>query len=151
MDDISRIKKQVALYGLVFIAVCQIVSLFIIGFDVLFTVFLMAGLAAGLVCFNLIEFFLKKMLDSGNAGLSTLSFVIRILIYCGVFFIAVKQGTACGLACLLGILAPKVPLYYFHAIKPDFNTKRKVRPEVQAMYEAEDREREEGDWKREGE
>lgn len=151
MDDISKIKKQVVVYGFIFIVICQIASFFIIGFEPLFALFLLAGFAAGIVNFNIIEFFLKKMLASGNAGFSTLSFVIRILIYCAVFFIAVKQGTAAGLACLLGILAPKLPLYYFHAIKPDFNKERKVRPEVQAMYEAEDKEREEGSWGREEE
>lgn len=151
MDDIGKIKKQVALYGFAVIAVCQIVSLVIIGFDLMFTLFLIAGYAAGLVNFLIIEFFLKKMLASGNASYSTLSFVIRILIYCAVFFIAVKQGTAQGLACLLGILAPKVPLYYFNAVKPDFNTERKVRPEVQAMYEAEDKEKEDEYWGREEE
>ncbi len=151
MDDVGKIKKQVAVYGFIFIAICQAASLFIMGFDVMFTVFLLAGFASGLVCFNLIAFFLKKMLDSGNAGFSTLSFIIRILIYCGVFFVAIRQGTSCGLACLLGILAPKLPLYYFHAIKPDFNTKRRVRPEVQAMYEAEDKEKEDKYWGREEE
>lgn len=148
MDDISKIKKQVAVYGFVFIVICQIVSLFVIGFNLLFSVFLLAGFAAGILNFNLIEFFLKKMLESGNAGFSTLSFVIRILIYCAVFFIAVKQGTAPGLACLLGILAPKLPLYYFHAVKTEFNKDRKVRPEVQAMYDAEDKEKEDEYWDR---
>ena len=151
MDDVSKIKKQVAIYGFAVIVVCQIISLFIIGFDIWFTVFLLAGFATALVNFNILALFLKKMLDSGNAGYSTLSFVIRILIYCAVFFIAVRQGTASGLACLLGFLASKIPLYYFHAVKPDFNTKRKVRPEVQAMYEAEDREKEDGGWSREEE
>ena len=47
-----------------------------------------------------------------------------------------------------GILAPKVPLYYFNAVKPDFNTKRKVRPEVQAMYEQEDKEKDDEYWGR---
>lgn len=143
MDDIGKIKKQVAVYGFAFIVLCQIVSFFIIGFDAVFSVFLLAGLLAGIINFNIIAFFLKKMLDSGNAALSTLSLVIRILIYCAVFFIAVKQGTAPAFACLMGFLAPKLPLYYFYAVKPDFNTKRKVRPEVREMYEAEDREEDE--------
>ncbi len=151
MDDVGKIKKQVALYGFIVIAVCQTISLFIIGFDLWFTVFLLAGFAAALVNFNILAFFLKKMLDSGNAGFSTISFVIRILIYCGVFFLAIKQGTAPGLACLLGYLASKLPLYYFHAVKPDFNTKREIRPEVQAMYEAEDKEEEDKYWGREEE
>ena len=92
MDEVSKLKKQVAIYGLAVIAVCEIVSLFIIGFDIGFTVFLLAGFAAALVNFWLLAFFLQKMLDSGNAGFSTISFVIRILIYCAVFFISVKQG-----------------------------------------------------------
>lgn len=151
VDDISRIKKQVALYGLIVIAVCEIVSLFVLGFNALFAIFLVVGFAAALINFNLLALFLKKMLDSGNAGYSTLSFVARILIYCGVFFIAVKQGLAPGLACLLGFLAPKLPLYYFHAIKPDFNMKRKVSPEVQKMYDEMDREEEDKYWGREEE
>ena len=85
MDEVSKLKKQVAIYGLAVIAVCEIVSLFIIGFDIGFTVFLLAGFAAALVNFWLLAFFLQKMLDSGNAGFSTISFVIRILIYCAVF------------------------------------------------------------------
>ena len=113
MDEVSKLKKQVAIYGLAVIAVCEIVSLFIIGFDIGFTVFLLAGFAAALVNFWLLAFFLQKMLDSGNAGFSTISFVIRILIYCAVFFISVKQGhTPSWVGCLIGILAPKVPLYY---------------------------------------
>ena len=149
MDEVSKLKKQVAIYGLAVIAVCEIVSLFIIGFDIGFTVFLLAGFAAALVNFWLLAFFLQKMLDSGNAGFSTISFVIRILIYCAVFFISVKQGhTPSWVGCLIGILAPKVPLYYFNAVKPDFNTKRKVRPEVQAMYEQEDKEKDDEYWGR---
>lgn len=46
MDEVSKLKKQVAIYGLAVIAVCEIVSLFIIGFDIGFTVFLLAGFAA---------------------------------------------------------------------------------------------------------
>lgn len=148
MDDINKIKKQVTIYGFAAIVICQIISLFIIGFDILFSAFLLAGFAAGIASFWLLAYFLEKMLDSGNTGFSTISFVIRILIYCAVFFIAIRQGTACGLACLLGILAPKLPLYYFHAVKPEFNTKRKVRPEVQAIYDAEDKEEEEAHWGR---
>ena len=34
MDEVSKLKKQVAIYGLAVIAVCEIVSLFIIGFDI---------------------------------------------------------------------------------------------------------------------
>ena len=120
MDEVSKLKKQVAIYGLAVVAVCEIVSLFIVGFDIGFTVFLLVGFAAALVNFWLLAFFLQKMLDSGNAGFSTISFVIRILIYCAVFFIAVKQGhTPSWVGCLAGILAPKVPLYYFNAVKPD--------------------------------
>ena len=140
--DLGLFAQYLAIYGLAVVAVCEIVSLFIVGFDIGFTVFLLAGFAAALVNFWLLAFFLQKMLDSGNAGFSTISFVIRILIYCAVFFIAVKQGhTPSWVGCLAGILAPKVPLYYFNAVKPDFNTKRKVRPEVQAMYEQEDKEK----------
>ena len=53
MDDVGKIKKQVAVYGFIVIAVCQIVSLFIIGFDLWFTVFLLAGFAAALVNFKM--------------------------------------------------------------------------------------------------
>ena len=60
MDEVSKLKKQVAIYGLAVIAVCEIVSLFIIGFDIGFTVFLLAGFAAALVNFWLLAFFYKR-------------------------------------------------------------------------------------------
>lgn len=67
---------------------------------------------------------------------------------CSIFYLG-QTGTYSELGRLLiGILAPKVPLYYFNAVKPDFNTKRKVRPEVQAMYEQEDKEKDDEYWGR---
>jgi hypothetical protein len=117
----------------------------------MFSVFLLSGFVAAIINFNILAFFLKKMLDSGNTGYSTISLVCRILIYCLVFIVAIKQGTAPGLACLLGFLAPKLPLYYFHAIQPKFNTDRKVPEEVKQYYEEKDREEEEEHWGREEE
>lgn len=147
MDDVKEIKKQVMIYGFIVVVVCEVISFFVQGFDPMFLTFLFAGYLAAVINFNIIAFFLKKMLASGNASYSALSLLVRILIYCAVFFIAIKQGVNVGVGCLLGFLAPKVPLYYFHAVKPDFNKDREIRPEVQAMYDEED-EKEEETWKK---
>lgn len=139
MEDIRKLKKQIFLYGTVVVAVCEFGSLFILGWEPVFLFSLMAGLAVAIINFNVLSFTLNKMLTTGIQGYSALGFFVRIFLYCVVFYFCVTRSYAAGAACLIGFLSLKLPMYYFYAIKPKFDTKRKIRPEVQEMFDEEDR------------
>lgn len=138
MDDIRKLKKQIFLYGSLVALVCELISFFILGWDLGFLTGLLVGLAAAIINFNILAFTLDRMLKNGNQGTSALGFIVRMILYCVVFYFCITRSYAAGAACLIGFLTLKVPMYYFYAIKPKFNTERKIRPEVQAMYDEED-------------
>ncbi|MCQ4638051.1 ATP synthase subunit I [Anaerovorax odorimutans] len=142
MDDIRNLKKQIFLYGSLVAVVCELISFFILGWDTGFLVGLIAGLAVAIINFSILAFTLDRMLKSGNKGTSSIGFFVRMILYCVTFYFCITKSYAAGAACLIGFLTLKVPMYYFYAIKPKFNTERKIRPEVQAMYDEEDKQAE---------
>lgn len=139
MNDIGKLKKQIILYGALVSVVCEGVSFIVLGWNLHFLIGLAGGFIAATVNFNILAFTLTQMLKSGNSGLSSLGFFFRMMIYCIVFYFCVKTSYIMGAACVIGFLALKIPMYYLHAIKPKFNTNRKVSPEVQAIYDEEDK------------
>ena len=143
MDDISKLKKQIFLYGSLVAFVSEVISFFVLGWRPAFLIGLIAGLAVAIINFNILAFTINRMLTTGNKGISSIGFFARMILYCVAFYFCITNSYAAGAACLIGFLTLKVPMYYFYAIKPKFNTERKIRPEVQAMYEEEDREAEE--------
>lgn len=149
MDEVSKLKKQVAIYGLAVIAVCEIVPFLLLFWISGYPFSACLGFAAALVNFWLLAFFLQKMLDSGNADFATIKLVNQDMIVVQYFLSRLKQGpTPSWVGCLILGYSHQKFLSILQCVKPDFNTKRKVRPEVQAMYEQEDKEKDDEYWGR---
>lgn len=139
MNDISRLKKETALYGGLVALVCGIISLFILGFHLQFLYALLLGTCISIVNFYLLAYFSQKVMTTGNRWLASAGYLVRMCLYGYAFYICIKMSLIAGAGCCIGFLTLRIPLFYKYGIKAKFDKKRKVRPEVQAMYEEDDR------------
>lgn len=139
MNEINALKKQIFLYGILVAVLCEIISLFILGLNMKFSYGLALGTCIAIVNFNLLIFTWNKVLTSGSKWLAVIGYFIRMALYGYCFFICVKIGYMVGFACLIGFFTLKLPMYWLYGIKYKYNRNRKVRPEVQAIYDEEDR------------
>ncbi len=54
--------------------------------------------------------------------MAVLSYVVRLIIYGGAFYMSYQIGTVSGLATLLGYMTLKMGMYYTYGFKPKFST-----------------------------
>lgn len=142
MNDLTSFKNQIYKYGMIVAAICELVSLLLIGFDYQFLYGLSLGTAISIVNFNIMEFTLKRALEGYGSKLAFIGYVIRLIIYGGIFYASISLSTTSGIGTLIGFVTLKIAIYYLHGFKAKFSKNRKIRPEVRAEYERMDIEKE---------
>ena len=148
MDDLTAFKTQIIKYSLILTVIFEAGSIPLLGFSVEYLCGLLAGTLTSVSGFIMLVATSKKVVASGEKSIAVLGYLLRLLIFGAVFFIALKLGGAIAMiACFLGFMTTKVSIFYVHGVKAKFSKDREVRPEVLAEYEREDREEEEDTWK----
>ena len=101
-DTFNKMRRQLTILCIVYGIICEIASLFFIGFDVKF----LAGLAMGIGIMLLNLILLKKTvefyLEKKKLGLTIVLYLLRLLIYAGVAFICYKLSMNALMAYAIG-------------------------------------------------
>lgn len=127
-------KRKIFLYAMIVAGICQVISFFILGLDVLFTYGLFLGTAVAIVNFSILEGTLRiAMSGSSAAGIIIVGYLIRLAFYGFSFYTCVTTSYPCGAGAAIGYLTVKVAIYYLHGFKAKFSTGRVVREEPENL------------------
>ncbi|MDO4552668.1 MAG: ATP synthase subunit I [Bacillota bacterium] len=121
-NEFSQFKRKIYLYGLIIAAGAQLISLIFLGWEPQFTFGLALGTLTAIVNFVILSIVLQQVVDGTTGKLAVVgNYIIRMLIYGGVFYICVVRSYVCGLGALIGFLTLKAAIYYVHGFKPKFS------------------------------
>lgn len=129
MEDLSKFKNKIFIYGVLVMLIMEVISLPFLGFNLKFLYGLLLGTAISIVNFNIMTFATVRMLKTGKSYLAAVNYIIRLLIYGGVFYVAIKTDNLSGLGCILGFITTKVAIYIVHGFKPGFKWMKSKRGE----------------------
>ncbi len=150
MKDLTEFKNRIFFHAVIIMVMMELLSLPFLGLDVPFGYGLLLGTCISIVNFNIMAFTFARALATGKKASVFFSYLLRLVIYAVALLSSFQVGNRAALACTLGFLTVKLAIYYIHGWKTKFSTDRKVRPEVMAELEREDREKERRREKRRG-
>ena len=108
------------------------ISLIIIGPNILFTYGLAIGACAAIIALYIISISINRAAETGNKKSVTFGFVIRILLYGGALFLAVRTSDISFAGAAIGLLVPHVALYIMYGLLPA--ARRKLGKEPPTVY-----------------
>ncbi len=129
MDGLTSFKNEIFKYGILTLAIFELASLPFLGWDAQFFYGLSLGTAITIVNFNLMTLTLRLTLERRNLVISYFGYLIRLALYGGTFYLALKTGLICALGTLLGFFTLKLAMLYLHGIKAEYSRGRTVREE----------------------
>ena len=138
-DDMKKFKLQIHIYTLVAAVVFGVGSIPFLGLNTHYFYGLISGVCISIVSFNVLLFVSEMVLNTGNKYMAALGYLIRLPLYGLDFYMCLRIGVVAGIACVIGFMAAPASMVYVHGIKAKYSAGRKVRPEVLAEYEEEDR------------
>ena len=142
-DDLKSFKGQIIKYTIVVTLIIEACSIPVLGFNVGFLCGLLVGAVVAIASFLALIIISKRVLGTGEKWMASAGYLIRLPVYGAAFYITLKVGgTVAGIASLFGFLTTNFSMIYIYGIKSKFSKGRKVRSEVLAEFEREDRERE---------
>ena len=89
-DTFNKMRRQLTILCIVYGIICEIASLFFIGFDVKFLGGLFLGIGTMLLNLSLLKRTVEFYLEKKKLGLTIVLYLLRLLIYAGVAFICYK-------------------------------------------------------------
>lgn len=120
MKDIKKFKNRIFFFGILAMLLMEIISLPFLGFNIKFLYGLLLGTAIAIVNFSILVITMSRILNGSNKFAATISYIFRLLIYGGVFLVAINTGNMAGLGCVLGFLTIKLSIYFVYGLKPGF-------------------------------
>ena len=120
MDDLGKFKNKIFIYGILIMIVTELISLPIRGFDWKFSVGLILGTAIAIANFNIMTIISVMILQGKSKYLATLSLIIRLLLYGGVFYVSMRLSVSAGIASVCGFMTLKLAIFIIHGIIPFF-------------------------------
>ena len=142
MNDFRKFQKRIFLYSLAVAGICEGISLLFLGFDLRFLLGLLLGTAYAMGDFNILAYTTNLLLSRRKVWIASASFLFRMCLYAVIFVIVLKSSLVAALGCGIGFLTLRAAVFYLHGIKAKYSKDRKIRPEVQAEFDKEDREKE---------
>lgn len=133
MISLAEFKNKIVQYGIIAALICEVVSLFFLGWNPGFTYGLALGTAISIVNFTMMEVTLRRVLSTGNRWMASLGYLIRLLFYGVAFYSAIKIGIVSAVGVLIGFMTLKVAIFYLHGIKAKYSTGRVVREEPKEL------------------
>lgn len=120
MEDLGKFKNKIFLHGVLVMLAIEVISLPFLGFNLKFLYGLLLGTAISIVNFNIMAFTFSRILSNGNRFMATVGYLIRLIIYGGVFMAALNVSRFAAFGCLAGFVTLKIAIYYLHGFKPGF-------------------------------
>ena len=129
---ISKIRKDIILYTVIAAAVCQLISLPIVGPSILFTYGLAIGVCAAVIALNIIGFSVERATDSGKRKPVIFGYIFRILLYGGALILAVNTSVTSLAGAAIGLLLPHAVMCVIYGMLPV--VRRKIAKEPQPVW-----------------
>ena len=104
MTSLKEFRNEIIIYGIVMAAVAEVISLFVIGPDVLFAVGLASGTAVSILGFIILVRTGETLVEESKKSPILLGYVVRLFLYGVVFFICIKASLPCGFGCGIGFV-----------------------------------------------
>ncbi len=120
MEDLTKFRNKIFIFGVLVMLVAEAISLPFIGLDWKFSVGLLLGTAIAIVNFAIMTKFSVMIVEGKNRFLASMSYLIRLLLYGGVFYMSVKISLAAGIGSVCGFMTLKVAIFIIHGILPYF-------------------------------
>ena len=108
------------------------ISLPVFGLNILFPYGMAVGVCASVVSLNIISVSIERAVERGRKGPVILGFIVRILLYCGAFWLAVRTSGVSGLGAAIGFLLPRITMQVRYALLPWL--RRKLGKEPRIIY-----------------
>lgn len=123
MNQTRELRKRIYKSTFSVIAIFEVFSILVLGFDFKFTYGLILGTAVSIINFNLLAFSLEKSFEKANLKVQsyiTVAYFLRILIYGITCYYALKVGYISAAGTVLAFISNKIAIYlviFYHAKK----------------------------------
>lgn len=114
----TEVKKQTTKYTIIAAAVCAVISQFVFGPGILFPYGLAVGVCVSLVNLSVISSSIERAVARGKKAPVIIGFFIRLVLYAGAFWFAVRTGGVSGLGAAVGFLLPRATLHIRYGFLP---------------------------------
>ena len=118
-------------------AIIEVISLPILGVSILFPYGLSIGVCAAAINLNIIESTIKRAVDRGKKGPVVIGFFIRMLLFAGAFWLAVRTSNVSGLGAAIGFMLPRITLYFRFGMLPGI--RKMLGKDLPVVYRADTR------------
>ena len=125
MTSLKSFRNEIIIYGIVFAAVAEVVSLFIIGPNAAFAAGLAAGTAVSVIGFAILVKSGETLGKESKKYPLILGYVFRLLLYGVSFFICIKISLPCGFGCGTGFITIHCGIMFLYGIVYKFIKKKK--------------------------
>ena len=122
------------LYTIIAAAAAGIISLPVLGPNIPFLYGLALGTCIAVIALFIISRTVEMAADSGSRSPVIFGFVIRVLLYGGVLYLAAGTSVFSLAGAAIGLLLPHIALYVMHGLVPVI--RRKIKREPEPVYVA---------------
>jgi hypothetical protein len=125
VTSLKEFRNEIIIYGIVMAAVAEVVSLFVIGPDALFSAGLAAGTAVSVIGFIILVKTGETLSEKSKKSPILLGYIVRLLLYGVVFFIFIKASLPCGFGCVIGFVTIHFGILFLYGVVYKFFKKKK--------------------------
>ena len=118
VNDIKKLTKEIIQYSLIGAAVCELVSLALIGPSAFFLYGLVLGLAVAIIGVHLLAATVVSATSERGKKIVSLGYIVRIILYALALYLCVRTGIYALFGCMAGLLLPKVALTVGQLVMP---------------------------------
>jgi len=132
--DITKIRKDLILYTIIAAAAVEIISLPVLGPNILFPYGLAIGACAAIISLYIISRTIEQAAESRRRSPVIFGFIIRVLLYGGALYLAVSTSPVSLAGAAIGLLLPHISLYIMYGLVPAVRRKRQGRTAPEARW-----------------
>ncbi len=126
MGNIAQFRNKIFICAIIIAVIAQLISLFILGLDLEFTVGLIVGTVVAIVNFFVMVICLEITLEKKKVLINTLGFLIRFALYGISFAFTVMHSYKMGAGCAIGFFTIQLSILYLFAIKPSLKRTKEI-------------------------
>ena len=104
------------------------ISLPVLGPNILFPYGLAIGTCVAIIALNIISFTVGQAAESGKRKPVVIGFIIRILFYGGVLYLAVSTSVLSLTGAAIGLVLPHIAMYIMYGLVPAVRRRTKKEP-----------------------
>lgn len=120
----TKFRNEIILYSLIMAAVAEVVSLIVIGPNIMFVLGLLIGTAVAIVGFIILVKTGQMLMDDKKKKPVVLGYVFRIFLYGISFLFCIKLSLPCGFGCGCGFITVHAGILFLYGIVYRFIRKK---------------------------